>query len=620
MTAHTKYSIKEVRNHTFQLHFFKLPTFCSHCTRFIFGFGKQGYKCSRCNIAIHTTCADFVSCNCFPEIENQQVNLHHFLPAQQRLSICEHCGQIICNKGYKCDHQLCQLRVHSGCRALVPRESVELSEFKFGFLILNILSFSTGNSLMVQIDVKEAHNLIPSKKNGLSDPYCKFELKYGSQILETFTSEIQHNTLNPVFDDSVSFNIRDSPSIKLRISIFSQLSKKSGNFLGGLTLTLDDVKKYSTASDVSFALLKSKLAKSLHYVASTVSRVDQVQEQEEQQTTSRLISIEDFSIISVIGEGGFGKVVLAELKDAPEKAFAIKVISKMPAMSEDLISSLLVEHTIGIIQDKPSFLAGIMASFQDPEYLYMVFEFYSGGDLLYHLNKEKIFPELRTRFYIAEISIALFFLHNRGIIYRDLKLENILLDYEGHIKLVDFGMCTEGVINGETKIESFCGTLDYLAPEVLNRLPYDCGADLWSLGVLTYEMMLGKFPFIGDTEIELLNTIQEAPLRLPFHLSEAAKIFISSLLKDNPTERLGYDHERGREKFRSARFFSQMNWVKLENREIMPPFVPRLQDDKSTTYFEPRSDSFEVSKNLSDIDSEFVKEFNYLSKNMLALL
>ena len=248
----------------------------------------------------------------------------------------------------------------------------------------------------------------------------------------------------------------------------------------------------------------------------------------------------------------------------------------------------------------------------------MVFEFYSGGDLLYHINQEKIFPEERTRFYIAEVSIALFFLHSRGIAYRDLKLENIPLDNEGHIKLVDFGMCTEGVINGRNMIDSFCGTLDYLAPEVLKRIPYDCGADLWSIGVLTYEMMLGKFPYIGNTETELIYTIQKATLKLPFYLSEAAKIFISSLLKENPTERLGYDQESGRDEFRSARFFSQIDWAKLENREIAPPFVPSLQNVKPTTYFEPRSDFFQVSKTLS-VESD-VKEFNYLSTNMLALL
>ena len=613
------YPIKEVKNHAFQLHYFKLPTFCSQCTRLIFSLSKRGYKCSRCNLATHASCADFVSCDCISGVGNAQKNHHQFHPIPKRISVCEHCGQIIWNKAFACCHKLCQLRVHSSCRDLVYRESVELSEFRFGFLILNILSFVTGNSRMVQIDVKEANNLMPSKKNGLSDPQCKLVLKCGSQVLETFTSEVQHDTLNPVFDDSVTFALRENSDIRLNISVLSKMGKKSDTFLGGMTLTLDDIKKYGTASDISFVLFKKKFAKSLHHVAPPVPLVEPVQEQENEKTVSPLISIEDFSVISVVGEGGFGRVVLAELKEAPENAYAIKVISKNQAVSEDFIDALLVEHRIAVTPNKPPFLAGILASFQDPEYLYMVFEFYGGGDLLYHINREKIFPEQRTRFYIAEVSIALSFLHNLGIAYRDLKLENILLDNEGHIKLVDFGMCIEGVINGRTKIDSFCGTLEYLAPEVLNRIPYDCGADLWSLGVLTYEMLLGKFPYIGDTEAELINKIQRTPPRLPFHLSEASKVFISSLLKESPTERLGYDYERGRDEFRSAQFFAHIDWVKLENREIAPPFVPRLQNTKSTTYFEPRNDSFDVSKTYSD-DSTVVKQFNYLSTDILALL
>ncbi|KAI6652363.1 Serine /threonine protein kinase [Oopsacas minuta] len=346
---------------------------------------------------------------------------------------------------------------------------------------------------------------------------------------------------------------------------------------------------------------------------STLAR--QVHEQND-----RILSIEDFSVISIIGKGGFGTVVLAELKVSPENAFAVKVINKKQIISEDLTESLLIEHRVALLPNKPSFLAGMLASFQDTEYLYMVFDFYGGGDLLFHINNERVFPEHRTRFYIAEISIALFFLHSCGIAYRDIKLENILLDNEGHIKLIDFGLCAEGIVNGQTQTDTSVGTFEYLAPEVLARLPNDCGADLWSLGVLAYEMMLGRYPYVSDTDVGLLNEIKETKVRLPFTLSEPVKQFLSRLLKEDPTERLGYDHEKGCEEFRSCSFFSEIDWIKLEKREVKPPFVPRLRDIKSTRYFEPRNDIFEVSKDVSETSLDLSKEFTYSSTDILALL
>ena len=568
MTTQINNPIKMVKNHTFRSHHFKLPAFCLHCSRNILGLGKQGYKCQDCKYVVHAYCADNVSCN---------------------------------------------------CRALTSPKSVNtISNYQNGSLTLNLLSFSTDACKSVQIDIKQAHNLVGLKKNGLSDPFCKFVLMSGSQVLHSYKSEIQENTLNPVFQDTFVFTIPQHSDITLHVSIHNKSERKSKNTLGGFSLTLDHIMQYSTASDIQFLLFKDKLANKLHHVlVPTPSTVlEQVCEH-----NNRVLCLDDFSVLSMVGEGGFGRVVLAELKESPEKAFAIKVISRKQIVSLDLMDTLLLEHRVALLPNKPSFLAGMLASFQDSQHLYMVFDFYAGGDLLYHIEQERIFTEHRTRFYIAEISIALFFLHSCGIAYRDLKLENVLLDNEGHVKLVDFGLCAEGIINGKTQVETSCGTLEYMAPEVLGKLPNDCGADLWSLGILTYEMMIGSLPFDADTELELLNKIQGTPtIRLPFYLSNSAKRFISSLLKTNPTERLGYDNETGREEFRSASFFSQMDWVGLENREVKPPFVPRLTDVKSTAYFEQRNDKFHVSKYLSEPTSDSIEQFRYTSTEILTLL
>ena len=569
MSTQSNYRSKIVKDHTFRLHNFKLPAFCLHCSHIILGLGKQGYKCQGCKYVVHTYCADNVSSN---------------------------------------------------CRALTSHKSVhKTSNYQNGFLTLNLLSISTDTSKSVQIDIKDAQNLVGLKKNGLSDPFCKFVLMSGSQVLQSYKSQIQENTLNPVFQDTIVFTIPQDFEVLLHISIHNKSDRKYKNTLGGFSLTLDHIIQYSTASDIQFVLFKGKLANKQHHVLVPTpgTVLEEVCEE-----NNRILCLDDFSVLSIVGEGGFGRVVLAELKKSPEKAFAIKFISKKQIISQDLMDTLLLEHRVALLPNKPSFLAGMLASFQDSQYLYMVFDFYAGGDLLYHVDQERIFPEHRTRFYIAEISIALFFLHSCGIAYRDLKLENVLLDNEGHIKLVDFGLCAEGIINGKTQVDTSCGTMEYMAPEVLGKLPNDCGADLWSLGILTYEMLIGSFPFDADTEVELLNKIQATPtVRLPFYLSDSVKLFISSLLKENPTERLGYNNEIGQEEFRSASFFSQIDWVRLENRQVRPPFVPRLTDVKSTVYFEQRSDMFHVSKCLSEhTSSDQIEQFRYTSTEILTLI
>eukprot|EP00045_Choanoeca_perplexa_P001997 m.22566 g.22566 ORF g.22566 m.22566 type:complete len:466 (-) comp11269_c0_seq1:176-1573(-) len=301
------------------------------------------------------------------------------------------------------------------------------------------------------------------------------------------------------------------------------------------------------------------------------------------EATQKTVTIDDFEMLKVLGKGTFGKVMLAKEKDSGQ-LFAIKVLKKEVILEKEEVAHTMTENTVLQSTNHP-FLTGLKYSFQTKELLCFVLEYVNGGELFFHLSREKVFTEDRARFYAAEIALAIGYLHDHGIIYRDLKLENLLLDNEGHVKITDFGLCKQEMTFGTTTT-TFCGTPEYLAPEILEDNDYGRSVDWWGLGVVMYEMMCGHLPFYNRNHEVLFDLILHEEIRLPDHLSPAAKDILSKMLDKNPHTRLGGGQGDGREITDHA-FFASIDLVKLYNKQLPVPFKPKVTSATDVSNFDP---------------------------------
>uniref|UniRef100_A0A674EBS5 Ribosomal protein S6 kinase n=1 Tax=Salmo trutta TaxID=8032 RepID=A0A674EBS5_SALTR len=291
-----------------------------------------------------------------------------------------------------------------------------------------------------------------------------------------------------------------------------------------------------------------------------------------------------FELRKVLGQGSFGKVFLVKKITGPDagQLYAMKVLKKATLKVRDRVRTKM-ERDILVEVNHP-FIVRLHYAFQTEGKLYLILDFLRGGDLFTRLSKEVMFTEEDVKFYLAELALALDHLHGLGIIYRDLKPENILLDEEGHIKLTDFGLSKES-IDHENKAYSFCGTVEYMAPEVVNRRGHTLSADWWSYGVLMFEMLTGTLPFQGKDRKETMTMILKAKLGMPQFLSQDAQSLLRNLFKRNPGNRLGAGPD-GVEEIKRHSLFSTIDWNKLFRRELHPPFKPASGRPDDTIYFD----------------------------------
>jgi len=500
--AQKRRKVHIVNQHRFNARMFSQPTFCSHCQKFLWGFGKQGYSCELCGMVLHKKCHEYVISTC-PVANKTETSAESFRrqneSMQQRFNIniphqfkgktyksptfCDHCGSLLWglySQGVQC--KCCKMNCHRKCSKVVG-------------------------------------NLCGLDQSQLAGELAKLGMKA----------------------EDLSGTKKKDRATKKGQSAAPPVKKKPAK--------ADAVKRQASAE------------KSVDWTPKS------------------------FKYLKVLGKGSFGKVMLAEHNKTKDH-FAIKVLKKDILVEDDDVECAIAEKNVLAQAHAHPFLTKMFACFQTADRLFYVMEMVTGGDLLFQIQQARRFKEDRACFYAAEITLGLLFLHGKKIVYRDLKLDNVMLDGDGHIKIADFGMCKEDCsVEDGMLATTFCGTPDYIAPEIIQEVPYGFSVDWWALGVLLYEMLAGQPPFDADTEDELFPAILRNEVLFPVWLSKQSVSVVKGLLVKNPEKRLGCG-ATGKTDLMTHPFFNGLDWRKLEKKEIEPPFKPKASAKGSCANFD----------------------------------
>ncbi|OHS99694.1 AGC family protein kinase [Tritrichomonas foetus] len=318
------------------------------------------------------------------------------------------------------------------------------------------------------------------------------------------------------------------------------------------------------------------------------------------------VSLDDFEFIRVIGRGSYGKVSLVRYKENG-KLYALKSMSKRLLAEDNNIHQILIEREV-LFKNQHPFLVSAHFAFQTDAKVFIVLDYVPGGELFGRLKIEGRISESRARLYAAEILLGLAHLHRHGFIYRDMKPENILVDADGHLKVTDFGFAKTNITREDQTTNTFCGTPEYLAPEVLRQQPYTRSVDWWSFGVILYEMLSGMPPFFDSNPKKMYMGILFEPIQFPNYFSRRAIDLVMKLMDRDPKRRLGAGPSDA-EEIKAHPFFEGLNWDDVVARKTVPQWVPPMENPTDTSNFdveftaEPTAISFE-DPSLIPVDAQ----------------
>ncbi|KAJ3288335.1 Serine/threonine kinase [Rhizoclosmatium sp. JEL0117] len=505
---------------------------CAVCCEFL--VSSQGYQCQACKYTCHKKCQErvFSKCITLGEKENgdggEDQLMHHRIPHRFEdtynlgVNWCCHCGYMLPLSKKECKRcSECGISAHNQCSLLVP----------------SLCGLTT--------------ELIDQMKRAIDQAE---KLKKEKEIMKAEKAKAKEAA------------DKEEKKAALAVEAKNDTSKNDRDKLtpGGLALPVD--------------VNGSRRPSHVETVPATTKGGAAVR------VAPRGIGLDDFNLLAVLGKGNFGKVMLAEEK-LTKKHYAIKVLKKDFVIENDESESTRSEKRVFLAAnlERFPFLVNLHSCFQTETRLYFVMEFVSGGDLMWHIQHER-FSEKRARYYACEVLLALEYFHKNNITYRDLKLDNILLTLEGHIKIADYGLCKENMPYGATTA-TFCGTPEFMAPEILKEKPYTRAVDWWALGVLIYEMILGQSPFPGDGEDQIFDAILHDDVLFPGNMNKDAVDILKKLLTKDPTMRLG-STPRDSEDIKSHPYFKDVNWSDVLNLRIPPPFFPKITSPTDTSNFD----------------------------------
>lgn len=321
-------------------------------------------------------------------------------------------------------------------------------------------------------------------------------------------------------------------------------------------------------------------------------------------------SLTDFEQLQLIGEGGYGKVLLVRLKQDPTRLFAMKILNKVGLTDKRHVANIRNERDILSAVKHPN-VVRLHYAFQTARRLFLVLEYCRGGEIFFNLLQGR-FGEKKARFYAANVVLALECFHQRSLVYRDLKPENVLIGDDGYARITDFGLSRK--LAGDERCRSFCGTPEYMAPEVVSQAEYTRVVDWWALGVFIFEMVTGRPPFLDENRSALYKSIQNDEPASPGYLSVELRSLISQLLQKDPTKRLGNAQDAA--EIKAHPWFKNVDWKLMEEKKVDPPFVPYVSSMCDTRNFDKSCTQTTVETGNEDApsgnsDADVWKDFDY---------